>query len=140
MDNYTLQSYFKAVCKSWNIAYDEARKKEKEDENSNIHLMEDARILHFWRENYMSLNAMVQEILNTARSHNFKFIITSVEEVRVLASFFALKGDLDSYHIINMDDDALSVFPEDEMAQEFLRIYANEASGDIENFYKSYVQ
>ena len=76
----------------------------------------------FWTDKFWSDADRIDSIIRTIHSKGFNIVVTDSKEVLALMQFFR-SNSVDRYRIINLDEDILESFPQDEMSQEFLKAY-----------------
>lgn len=117
--DYVLQSYFKSICKSYYIAYEQVKRLEKEAKWENVEKY------IFWKQRLQKCTEERDNLIKEMKSNNINIIVTEKEEVFTLLEFY-IKESIHVYNIINVDEEALKAFPkEDELCNEFLNTYIN---------------
>ena len=144
MDQYTLQSYFESVCKSFYIAYTQEKRSEEiwEELHKENHPVEFdvLRMLlsNFWEKQLWEKNFyQIREIISEMKEQEFSIIVTSREEVVTLMAFFR-EVNLEDNEIINVREEYLPSFPKDEMSQKFLKAYLSKDDAEMKKVIEKY--
>lgn len=155
MDQYTLQSYFKSVCNSFYIAYEQVKRLEKlEDELESTCPGEELELAKkeydekykelqdpkwLWNELlWKTAGRSITILLKQIKEEDFSVIVTSKEEIIALMAFF--RGiSVEEYRIINTDEQCLKSFPTGEkMYEEFFSAYCLCDNEKMEKVIKKY--
>lgn len=157
MDQYTIQSYFKSLCKTYCIAQEQLKRTKKEISelekevvsSKNFDALEDPYEIRkialekdksFWSNIINNLAEEVERVVYTIAYNEQSIIITSKEEIIVLATFFYVNG-LTKHKIINTEERYLRAFPEDkEFYIKFLEAYCTENEKLMDKVYVKYVR
>lgn len=157
MDQYTIQSYFKSLCKTYCIAreqlkrtkreMDELKKTLKDEENLDIGKEEyesTERTLQrdesFWSNIINNLSEEIERVVYTIAYNEQSMIVTSEEEIIALTTFFYVNG-LTKHRIINTDERYLRAFPADkEFYIKFFEAYCTEDEKLMDTVYVKYVR
>lgn len=155
MNQYDLQSYFKSLCNSFYIAYEQVKRLGKEldilrhaynereyynkeeleknkerleieEQEYKVKSKELGKVLRIWLDR---ISKMYQEIVSTIsiiRNNKFSIIITTKEEIYALMCFYSRWCQpVTEYPIVNMEEEFRQVFPTGEKVYEDFR-YAYE--------------
>ena len=145
MEPYTLQSYFKSLCESFCIAYKQVKKTEKLQAEEEKEFNDDelkaintqlAYPSRFWSDKLWNLANQIEGIIGIMKSENCTIIVTDKKEIIALMAFFR-SCSVENYRIINLSEEYLESFPQDEMSQEFLNAYRTAKCDEMNKvFYK----
>lgn len=98
--------------------------------------LEEAR--RFWgNELWQKCAKQVESVISEVKEQEFFIFVTSKEKVIVLMAFFR-NAKLEDNEIIDVSGDVLSLFPKDEMSQEFLKAYLSKEDAEMKKVIKKY--
>lgn len=117
--NYNVQSYFKSLCKSYYIAYEQLRRFENDLQSEDY---------KFWLRRVNACENEIETVIREISINEILIIISTKEEVFTLISFFSKcvdsVGEYFKYNFVNIDMDANAAYPmEDELCKDFWEIY-----------------
>lgn len=117
--NYNVQSYFKNLCKSYYVAYEQFKRFEN-DKQSNDYL--------FWRGRVNACQNEIKMVIEEMTMNNIVIVISTREEVFTLIWFFSkcVHSGYENlkYNFVNISKDAKAAYPmDDAICKEFLNIY-----------------
>lgn len=136
MNNFTMKKYFGGLCKAHYIAYEELKRLKMEEnklraEGASVDDLTDNLFdRHFWLQKLQYSMHDIAKILIEFNKKEKSLIITCNEEAIALIGFLG-RFPLTEFIALNVDE----VFPEDEISQQFLRIFR---SKDEEEMHKLY--
>lgn len=121
MDTYNVQSYFKSLCKSYYIAYEQTQRRWFKNDIES----EDYK---FWLRRVNACQNEIETVIEEISINEILIIISTKEEVFTLISFLSTcvdsEGEYLKYHFINIDIDANATYPmEDELCKDFWEQY-----------------
>lgn len=119
MDTYNVQSYFKSLCKSYYLAYEQFKRFEN-DKQSNDYM--------FWRARVNACQNEIKMVIEEMAMNKILIIISTKEEVFALIYFFAKyvhsAYEYLKYDFINIGMTAKAAYPmEDELCKDFWEQY-----------------
>lgn len=142
MNMYELQSYFKSLCRSFYIAYDQAKRLEKQRESLEIknqlndeeqqELKELKEIIHNWLYYKWKCFDSIVDFIKKAtmceeegKIDKFSIIITTKEEIYALICFYSsIMYCVEDYQIVNMEEEHRNAFSSKEKVYEdFFKAY-----------------
>lgn len=128
MNQYDLQSYFKSLCNSFYIAYDQVKRLEREreslEDSSTKHKLEE--VITYWLNNMETNYEGIKSVLYTIKDNNFSVIVTTKEEIYALIRFYHSHLVKD-YPIVNIEEEYREVFPSgEEMYDDFIFAYESD--------------
>lgn len=157
MDQYTIQSYFKSLCKTYCIAQEQLKRTKKEllklknvrenIENSDIcenpyEIIKRALETDesFWSININTILSNIEKVVYEIAYNEQSIIVTSEEEIVALTTFFYING-LTKHRIINIEEKYLKEFPADkEFHTKFFEAYCIEDEKLMNIVYSKYVK
>lgn len=118
----------------------EKKKKEyerlKEEYKQKSKELEGAR--RFWgNELWQKCAKQVESLISKVKEEEISIIVTSREEVVTLIAFFRYAKLVDN-EIIDVSEEALSSFPQDDMSQDFLKAYLSKEDAEMKKVIKKY--
>lgn len=121
-----MQSYFKSLCNTYYIAYEQYVRSLKEyDIAKGPEKNEIGEECNYWHGRFRHDAAEIRECIEEMVERNISIIVTSKKEVFALSKFYAQDYSYE-YDIINTDSEAIVSFPmDDELCREFLNAYKN---------------
>lgn len=130
MSQYDLQSYFKSLCNSFYIAYEQVKRLEKEEEGLKAEEQEYGRkfrelskIRNYWEDNMYQDYEAIKSVLYTMKENGFLIIVTTKAEIYALIKYYSCYK-VKYFPIINMDEKYMQAFPTgEELYDDFLSAY-----------------
>lgn len=119
MRQYALQSYFKVLCKSYDLARKEMKRLEVEEGAKRENWEKEHE---FWHERLEQAKNEIEEVIEELVNNKMSIVVTTKEEVTALMSFFFCRS-MRTYPIINTQSEFLQVFPKGDMCEEFYQAY-----------------
>lgn len=140
MEQYELQSYFKSLCNSFYIAYRQAKRLEKEEQEIlatsqkkglqkaiQKELKQKSEEWHardrYWGERRYETSKQIKATIERIAKCNYSIIVTSEEEIYALMSFYN-SNPAGKYPIINQEEQYMKIFPTGKkVCEDFLMAY-----------------
>ncbi len=120
MNQYDLQRYFKSLCNSFYIAYEQVRRSEKEYYREDEEL---GQTFDYWLNNMQEDFEALKSVLYTIKDNDFSIIVTTKAEIYALIKFY-YTHTVKSYPIINMEEEYIQAFPRiEELSDDFIIAY-----------------
>lgn len=125
MSQYELQSYFKSLCNSFYIAYDQVKRLEKEKRENDTKYKEIGAIVDKWQNHMWNVYEEIEEVIYEIYDNKFTVIVTTKAELYVLMNFYASwDHPVKKYPIVNMNEEYRKEFPiGEQICEDFLYAY-----------------
>lgn len=127
MDTYTIQSYFKSLCKTYCNALNESKrlrarinKCTEVVESINLEIEES-----WWDKELRDLTDNIYRTMYLIKEEKIKIIISSKEEIKVLIYAFSEVFEISNYKIINDAPEIIKILEGDQMCDAFFRAYSS---------------
>lgn len=131
MDEYTMQSYFKALSNAYCIAYEQIARLSKSSTKDN------KRQRDFWSARLKQTTSLILEVMDEIQYNNYKIIITDEKEIIAIMGYYYTHFEI-IYGIINEREEELKAFPKGELGRKFLKAYMNRNKTEMEELIKQY--
>lgn len=146
MNQYTIQSYFKSLCKAYCIAQKQLKRtiREMADLGKEYLLDEEYKQLEkdksFWSRTANNLLEEIERIIFTLTYNEQSIIITTEEEIIVLTTFFYVNG-ISKFKVINMEERYFNHWQSgDNFNIAFFEAYSNEDEKAMDKVYIKYIR